>query len=730
MQKICHVLFVSLLSVFISCNQSEIYCFISDSLPIDTEAGNTSTAVIENNDLLKRLVSENFKLHLFGSVEEAVDAAPENSGLLVLSGGYPEKGVTLDEKIIDKSVRKSLKVFIEYPDQIGNYSLTGRDTLDLERIVVCDSLADELAPMDLLSFNRCVVSEYDTDLSDKFSNPLMVAAKVAGFDTAVYGLEATPTIPLLARYGENFMVSFTRMSQYAHSRYIPENKVKSLFEYILSWVCGGEIEFESWDALVHPMYQQTESLPAASRRDCVAKGIEWYYNSNVIVDSSWKENWADLYIGDGTMPVGPEVPSEFKDGDGSLGVLEGHMSTILHDGSQMYRYWMRADVQGESSYAFASSSHLLGKPSYADVASNLLKYAFDEYRDGPRNDPESPSYGLLGWARTHKGTYYGDDNARFILGALGAVAFMDNHQFDQKIVESVVGNFRTSGQNGFRGCTLYENDIQQKGWCSYYNSGIDNPHPHFEAWLWACYLWLYDQTGWEPLLERTVKGIKITMDGYPDEWSWTNGIQQERARMILPLAWLYRVSPTEEHEDWLDYMMHELLKNQVDCGGIQEELGDPSKSSFGKTPSNDLYGVTEAPLIFDNGDPVADMLYTTNFAFVGLCEAAYATGKDEYKEALEKMSDFLVRIQVESDEFKSVDGAWFRAFDYQSWNYWASNADAGWGAWSTLTGWIQGWIVGTQVLLEEDTSLWDLISKNRMSGVASDVISDMMEEYQ
>ena len=71
------------------------------------------------------------------------------------------------------------------------------------------------------------------------------------------------------------------------------------------------------------------------------------------------------------------------------------------------------------------------------------------------------------------------------------------------------------------------------------------------------------------------------MEGYPEQWSWTNGIQQERARMILPLAWLYRVAPTEEHLDWLHFMTNELLRNQVPCGGIREELGDESKSLLG-----------------------------------------------------------------------------------------------------------------------------------------------------
>lgn len=37
------------------------------------------------------------------------------------------------------------------------------------------------------------------------------------------------------------------------------------------------------------------------------------------------------------------------------------------------------------------------------------------------------------------------------------------------------------------------------------------------------------------------------MENYPEGWKWTNGIQQERARMILPLAWLVQVQDTPEH---------------------------------------------------------------------------------------------------------------------------------------------------------------------------------------
>lgn len=177
--------------------------------------------------------------------------------------------------------------------------------------------------------------------------------------------------------------------------------------------------------------------------------------------------------------------------------------------------------------------------------------------------------------------------------------------------------------------------------------------------------------------------------------------------MILPLAWLVRVDDTPEHRQWLDTVVNKLLENQAPCGGIREELGYSRLGMFGKTLSNKDYGVTEAPLISENGDPVADMLYTTNFAFFALNEAAHATGDPKYREAVDRLADFLVRVQVKSDRHPDINGAWMRAFDYDRWDYWASNADSGWGAWSTLTGWIQTWITATEALVENNSSFWD-----------------------
>ena len=180
------------------------------------------------------------------------------------------------------------------------------------------------------------------------------------------------------------------------------------------------------------------------------------------------------------------------------------------------------------------------------------------------------------------------------------------------------------------------------------------------------------------------------MEAYPDRWLSQNGIQQERARMILPLAWLIRVEDTPQHREWLDTVVSKLLESQVECGAIREELGSSAQ------------------------DKNKILLYTCNFSFFSLNEAAHATGNPRYAKAVKQLADFLVRIQVNSPAHPDIDGAWFRAFDYDRWDYWASNADNGWGAWCTLTGWIQSWIVSTEALVHKQKSYWDITSDMNM----------------
>ena len=185
--------------------------------------------------------------------------------------------------------------------------------------------------------------------------------------------------------------------------------------------------------------------------------------------------------------------------------------------------------------------------------------------------------------------------------------------------------------------------------------------------------------------------------------------------MLLPLAWLVRVEDTEEHRAWLKHMATEIISFQDESGAIREEIGPAGHGYFPPPDSNDAYGTDEAPLIQQNGDPACDLLYTCNFAFLGLHEAGAATGDQLYTQASDKLAQLLMRIQVRSEEQPEVDGAWFRGFDYRKWDYWASNADWGWGPWAAETGWIQSWITSVLALRHMRTSFWELTAKSRIS---------------
>jgi hypothetical protein len=108
------------------------------------------------------------------------------------------------------------------------------------------------------------------------------------------------------------------------------------------------------------------------------------------------------------------------------------------------------------------------------------------------------------------------------------------------------------------------------------------------------------------------------------------------------------------------------------------------------------------------------MLYTVNFAFLGLHEAAAASGEKFYRLAEDKLAEFLCRIQVRSEKYPELNGGWFRAFDFKRWEYWASNGDAGWGAWSIEAGWSQSWITAVLALRQLDTSLWEITGNSKV----------------
>lgn len=679
------------------------------------------------NDLYQLLQREGFTIRKYNTPEAAVKAAPKGSGVFILARNYPQTDAVnrITSQLLNDANKKDLRLYIEYPTAFPGLDIPAKpiETKFERGVITADVFGGELAPMSLLGIHNCHI------LPVNANNPLIVLAKVVGLDKAEYGLANTKTYPLLFAQ-ENALVCMTGLSNFQTGRYGPKASMKTVWTYILSRITGDKnVTLKKWKEDVRPMFGKTAALPADARLNSIRRGAAWFDNGRFFVHPAWKEYWLQYDGKNGTTPVGPPLPADKPNGDGSLGIIEGHTSTIYYNGSQQYRYWMRADVQGEVSMALAAAGRLFNNQTYKAKSAHLIDFMFhsSNMRAGARNDPSSPVYGLIGWATTAAGSFYGDDNARAILGAIGAASYLNSGKWDKELTEAIIGNFRTTGKLGFRGERLEEPDIIKNGLQFYQQRDLVYVSPHFESWMWACYLWLYDKTKYAPLLSKTKEAIRITMESYPDKWLWGSSMQTQRARMILPLAWLVRVEDTPEHRAWLDKMVDEILKYQDESGAIYEELGK-GKGMFRELKSNEDYGTDEGSLIFRNGEKVACMIYTCNFAVFSLNEAAAATGDKKYRDAVAKLSDFLTRIQVRSEKHKDLDGAWFRGFDFGRWDYWASNSDAGWGAWCTLSGWIQSWIVTTQAQIQQRENFWDLTKNSGIGKPAGPVIESMMRK--
>lgn len=679
----------------------------------------------ESNDLYQLLMSNGQNCIRYDDINIALKSCEKNETLLILAKNYPEATTVIPNDFYQRVREKNLKTYIEFPTHLGP-EITGEiKSTKKERLVVTSRFfGAELPPMRILDAGLY----FYTDIPERDSH--LKGASVAGFDKAVYGLEETKSAPILFE-DRNVLISTTKLSDFNKSRYSPLKAWQTTIHGILSYL-SIEIVAEAvqWNPIVKPSYDATVPLPENAYSLAVERGAEWYKKGRFLIHPDWENHWQS--IDTLKLPVGPPMDLNLPSGDGSLGVMEGHYSYINPDGSQPYRYWLRGDCVAETAMTFAMANNIRDNKEHEEIAKNLMDFLFnsDSFKTNNSKDPKMSSYGLIGWTATHPSRYYGDDNARVLLGSILSSQMMGNNKWDTQILELILANFRTSGENGFRNNALNGSDIDKKTWQVLMEGQFDNIAPHYESWLWANYLWLYDKTGYKPLLNKAKKAIEITMAGYPDKWIWTNGIQQERARMILPLAWLVRAEDTKQHRKWLNQICDELLKYQVESGALREELGEGSMGKYGAPKSNKDYGHSEAPVIHANGEPVADMLYTSNFAFFALNEAAQTTKNPKHIEAVNKLADFMVRIQSSSSGRADLDGCWFRAFDYENWEYYGSNADHGWGAWGTLTGWTQSFITTTLALRLQETSFWDITKDSKIGSNIETVWSQMLPEVE
>lgn len=698
----------------------------------------------KTNDLLKTL-SNNYKgIRVYSSLDDALNDTQTNrtKGIMVLSDNYPDSITAITDAQAKKINETGVRLYIEYPsvnDTLGIIGFSGTGKMGFDRAVVMDSAAMAMEKHSLLYVHGAQFVK-----KDDISNSWLVNATVAGYDEAVYGLDGcvdyqdpdgdvkknthAPYSMLEVNKAGNVLIASTKLSQFISARYAPYKRWQRLWLSILSWVAQSTVTDIEWTPAVNSNYGPNEKLAADAYSKAVDLNAQWYINNMMA-------------------------------SNGSTGIYQCFSSGQYFDayGGQALNKGLRADCNGESVGAIALAGELLGRQEYKDLAYNTMKWMLRESNMacGDRADPNSAQYGLLSWYDDngmdpkYLEHYYGDDNAKAILGLILAAAALGTDEFDKRILEAILANFRTTGIYGFRGAMLKGKDLDTNGWEHYFNGTTINYRSHFEALLWACYLWAYDKTGFTPLLERTKTAVSMMMTAYDATvdksisdtavmWQWTNGMQQERAKMIWPLAWLVRIEPTEQHIKWLDTMIGDMMKYQdAKTGALRDAVGEKheGEGQFGPFAKNSDYGKHESPVIQENGDPCSDSLYTASFAMVALNEAYAAMASignsvlaEKYKQYAKTVSDYHVKIQQVSDNTK-YNGVWFRGFDYEKWETYGSDGDAGWGIWCTETGWSQAQISSALSLQTMGTNIWDYTSTTTVDNCFNDVAAIMLKHH-
>lgn len=671
-----------------------------------------------DSDLCQALQQQGVRFQAGQSWQAAIATVKTKGAIAVLADGYPKSTTELPEDFFRQAAEKDVRVYIEFPGYLPGVSIGSPKDSRWERVVVASSeMGSNLQELCILSMNRCRFVPMEAE------NPLMVLARVAGFEKAVYGIpeSASPLLVHLPATDERpeLFVASSKMSAFITARYAPAGEWQKVWQALLAKLMPDEKVVQlTWTSTVRPSFAKHAELPADAELQAFRRGAQWYLKSGLLLNPKTEEV---TRLAAAKSEVTNHRPYDDQVGDGSLGMLEGFDSGILPNGSQKVRVILRSDCISESAMALGIAGEILSDDKMASIAKNLQEYLYERSGavHGDRGVPDHPSYGMIAWGVTNAAwmrSNYGDDIARVILATLSTESTTDDHRWSPYVSRAIISNLRTSGPYGFKPGNITQSDLSNHGWKYFFKSSTVRLAPHFQSYIWACYLAAYQQTGDELLLQRAKTGIRVMMSKYPDHWRWTNGLQQERARMLLPLAWLVRVEDTPEHRQWLRLMAEDVIACQDQSGAIREELGELDHGGYPPHRNNESFGAHEAPLIHENGEPVADLLYTTNFAFLGLHEAAAATGDPFYQDAEDRLAKFLCRIQTTSQIHPELDGAWMRAFDFDRWEYWGSNGDAGWGAWSIESGWTQGWIVTVLGLRIQKTSLWESIQNVDLSG--------------
>ena len=518
---------------------------------------------------------------------------------------------------------RSRLIYVEPQDGEGIEGLDTGDLLDDEANLMCTPEYN-LADMEpLLVYKEQIIAHTHTDMD-----------RVEILKNCRYGMW---------RCGDNVLATAFVLRNFNKARFAPRRVWQVLISYIARWLTGNSPAF--WpESVVQYGTKEDISVPEIfekCRREAIERGITWM--NGFLIDQ------------------------------GRGGIMEGTRHDIDPDGNQSILTGVRTDCVGECSGAYKMYAYLYGKKEYA-----RLGEAMDDLVYGPMVVHGGACDGMMRWCTSGWGVCYQDDVARAILPGLYDSLFMKNDRRMAEICNVLDFLVRTTARDGLRVWRTDKYELTEQAMEALPEEEHGMASAHYNAYYLAALLLAARATGENRYLEMARRGLTSLMARYPDtvrEQSET----EEMCRLILPLAVLYKATGEEEHREMLYRVARDLQKVRHPFGGYMEW-----DSGYKAACSRESTG--ECSLLTENGDPIADLLYSSNWLPIGFAFAYDATGDQWFHTLWHDSVAFCLRTQIISEN-PLTNGSWCRAFDMEMQEAYAAPHDVGWACYGSESGW-------------------------------------------
>ena len=605
---------------------------------------------------LSELILRSCPGSVFCTWTEAAQTDWDAFDAVAVLGGMEQEPYTLHPRArvkLEQARQRGIPVFCEYIGSVGDV-YAGRQIHGTthQRLVYReqDAAIDGLVSGDVLDghLNDCCDYTYrspEAQVLLSYHNYVSAHDHV-DMDEETYR-KGFPALWMLSR---STMICGFRLSSFRKARFAPQESWKCVLRFIVSFLAGEAAEC----AFLPPVctHGSIDALTEDALSGTIRRGLDWYSNADILI------------------------------GGGKDGAWEGFRHQIsARDGSQLFADSIRTDCCAEISGAFMLDWLTTGNRESKAVWEALEEFCYTlmQVQDGPHK-------GMLRWTATAWLSCYNDDTARVVLPALLCQNYTEEGTpYFAHVISALQYLLDTTCPNGLRypvsNCCLMTKEKTR-----WFREEIDTHETkaHHNAFHLAMFLLAYRAGGPEAFREAGIRGLTTIMKLFPYN-SWETSETEELCRLILPLAVLYQITGEAQHKTWLYDITERLSGLKHPSGGYREWDSDYHADCSRRENG-------ECALLAENGDPVADLLYSNNWLPLGFAYAYLVTGDKLFRDKWADSARFFVNCQIRSED-KRLDGAWARAFDLNRQEIYGVPHDIGWAPCCIESGWTVGEIL-------------------------------------